>query len=361
MIGEEEGKKIEKKLSDMGLFSKPEIPEISLEDGRTTYGFGYPIKALEKFLGYYDPELHIPYNPSISFNTDFSLCQCTCTYSKGRSRDTIIFDGAESEEYASRAQKALNIFRSISGVSGSFKFVIERSRRYGKAKGLSESAAVAAAVSRALLRNVFGKDPDERIISRFAKFVSGSGTRSSIPGFSMWLSYPGIREDGCFAVRLPVKHSNFHFAAIPLYTDVRTSDMHRLVVGSPLYMPWITGKFQRLDDIIEAGFRIEHLMQRGFEEMINLSNLVKSIGREIHTPDTLTVIEKYIEFRRKGGNVYMTTDTGPSTVIMSSDRSELEEFLSLVPFEHIYGNVMDARDPDSMQEFVRKATEKYNL
>ncbi len=361
MIGEEEGRKLLSRMIDAGLYSEPETIQPEPEDGRSSYGYGYSIKAFEKFLGYYDPEMHIPYNPSISFNTDFSLCECSCTYRKGSSPDRVIVDGAESEEYDRRASKALDNFRRIFRIDGSFNFVIKRTRRYERAKGLSESAAVAAAVSRALIRNVTRSEPDDRIVSRFAKFVSGSGTRSSIPGVSMWMSFAGIDEKGCFAVNLPVDYSRFSFAAIPLFTDIRTSDMHSLVVKSPLYSQWITGKFPRLEELLDHGFQLSDLMERGFEEMISLSNLVKSVGREIHTSDTLTIIENYLHFSRRNEGLFMTTDTGPSAVIMSEDASLLNEFLSTLPYRHIQGSVMDSGEPESKNAFMKDAEEQFHL
>lgn len=360
MIGEEEGIKLLAEMQEKGLYSEPELVQVQPEDGKTTYGFGYPIKALEKFLGYFDQGLHIPFNPSISFNTDFSVCQCSCTYNRNTKEDIVILDGIKSEEYTRRASGALEVFRNVFRIEGSFRFYIRRTRRYEKAKGLSESAAVASAVSRALLRNVSTVEPDDRSVSRFAKFVSGSGTRSAIPGFSMWVSYAGIEERRCFAVKLPVDYSKFHFAAVPLFTDIATSDVHRLVIKSPLYVPWISGKFSKLENILENGFQLPDLMARGFEEMISLSNLIKSVGREIHTSDTLYIIEQYLRFSRKNEGLYMTTDTGPSAVIMSQDRALLDEFLSSLPYSHIEGKVMDGKEPDSRNTFMKEAEEYRN-
>lgn len=359
MIGEDEGTRLVETLMEAGIYSEPDPVNIELEDGKTSYGHGYPIKAVEKFLGYYDPEMHIPFNPSISFGTDFSLFQCSCTYDRNAKQDSVIFNGEKSESYSMRAAGAMTNFRKIFKFGGAFKFVIRRSRRYEKAKGLSESAAVAASVSRALLRNVSSGEPDDRNVSRFAKFVSGSGTRAAIPGFSIWLAHAGMEERRSFAVKLPVDYSKFHFAAIPLYTDIATSDMHKLVIKSPLYVPWITAKFPRLEEIVENGFKLSDLMQRSFEEMINLSNLVKSVGREIHTSDTLNIIEQYLKFSKQNEGLYMTTDTGPSAIIMAEDRKLVDDFLSLLPYNHIDGKIMEGGDPQERSDFMKEVEEKY--
>ena len=174
------------------------FPDVSPdpEDGKISFGSAFPIKAVEKFLGYYDKEMKIAFTPSISFCTDFSIARAFCKYSKDPGPDTVYLDGAFSEERTQSATRALSIFRMLTGVKGSFLFYVERQRKYARAKGMSESSAVASAVSRALVENIFpnsGKHV-ETLASRFAKFVSGSGTRSAISGLSIWLSYPGIQE-----------------------------------------------------------------------------------------------------------------------------------------------------------------------
>ncbi len=361
LIGEEEGKRIRKKLTDLGLYAQYDMPDIVLEDGKITYGFGFPIKAMEKFLGYYDPAMHLPFSPSISFNTDFSYAFSLCRFKKEPGRDTVQVNGRVSQEYTHKAGQALDLFKQLTGITGSFDFYIDIIRRYGRAKGLSESSAVASSVSMALLRNVLSTEPSETLISRFAKFVSGSGTRSAVTGLSMWLSYAGIAEPESFAVRLPIDLSNLHIAAFPLTADIKTSDMHTAALRSPLYFSWISSKFGFIENFIDSHFPLEMILERGFDEMISLSNVVRSVGREIHNSSTLTIIERYLDFKKKNPNIFMTTDTGPSAVLMSTEKSILLEFLETIPLKYIQGNVNPSMQAQTIKSTLKDMKERYGL
>lgn len=353
----DEGLKLTRKLRDLGIYREIADPEIQIEYGKISYGYGYSIKAIEKFLGYYDPKYHIPFNPSISFRTDFSLCEACCMAVKGMERDHIVFNGNYNERYQLRGETALNVFREMTGIKDHFLFYIRMTRRYERAKGLSESAAVAAAVSMALLRNVMTGEPEAEQISRFAKLVSGSGTRSSIDGFSFWQAYPGIMERDSFAFRIPVNYGRFYFAAFPQYVKVETSDLHSIVKESPLFQQWVTMKFPIINNIIENSFKLNDLMTRSLQEMVSLANVAKSVGREIHNDMTLTVIEKVIGFRKRGLNIFVTTDTGPSAVVMTDEKSILDEFLMNTPLPSVQGHIPENREPASKSSFIKEFVE----
>lgn len=353
----EEGIKLSRKLKDMGLYREIPLPDINLEYGKISYGFGYSIKAIEKFLGYYDAKYHIPYNPSISFRTDFSLCEACCMPVKGMTKDHIVFNGEYSEKYQERGEKALNIFRDITGVTAHFLFYIKMRRRYERAKGMSESAAVASAVSMSLLRNVMDHEPQREQISRFARLVSGSGTRSSIEGFSFWQAYPGIPEKESYAFQIPVDYSKFYFSAFPQYVSVETSDLHSTVKESPLFQQWVLLKYPEINHMIDNSFRIGDMMTRAMQEMVSLANVAKSVGREIHNDMTLTVIEKVLSFRKRGLNISVTTDTGPSAIVMSVEKSVLDEFVSEVPLPNIMGHIPDNSEPSTKSSTIKEFIE----
>ncbi len=87
-----EGKKILKKLIEHGLYKKLRKYDMNVENNKITTGYSYPIKAFEKFLGYYDDYNKIAYNPSISFNTDFSICFSACRYINEENKDSVLLD-----------------------------------------------------------------------------------------------------------------------------------------------------------------------------------------------------------------------------------------------------------------------------
>ncbi len=349
----QKGSRIYSKLNEMGIIHEEEMPPPSPEDGRITFGSGYPSKAIEKFIGYYDRNSRIAYTPSMSILTDFSIARAYCLYNKAGKSDIVYLDSRFDPERSESAKIALDKFRSICGVKGYFTFYVERERRYVRAKGLSESSAVAAAVSSALVSNVFGYNvrAHSMLASRFAKFVSGSGTRSVFPGLSTWISYPGIQEPKCMAHEIKIDFSKIKIAMFPKYADYSTNQMHELSVKSPQYIPWVQNKFARFREIIDRSFDLEDLLIRAEEEMLNLNSLLMSAGRVLQTEESLSLIERIVSFRKKNPGLYFTADTGPSILVMTLDENLLKEFLETETDFYISGNIVKDSSPSASNAF----------
>lgn len=353
------GEEIHKKLVDLGLFKEPGRYESRLEDGRITFGEGYPITAVEKFLGYFDKQMNIANFPSISFNTDFSKAVTACEYISEPGNDLVVLDGEQSQKYQDRAGKAVNYFKGVFGIKGSFRFYIKREKRYNEAKGLGESAAIASSTSRAVVSNVYGDKAvqDGPFVSRLARLVSGSGTRSSMNGFSLWLSYPWIREDQSLGVKLPVDYSRFHFMSYPSEHEIRTESAHDVAFSSPFYPRWLINKFQKILDLIDGGLTVDEIMKHAEEDMYLMHSLLVSKGIFIHTPASLDLINRLKKFKERNEGIYYTADTGPSLVVMSGDRKLLEEFSATTEEEPIWGKVMDSFSLKPDSDFMKEAEE----
>ncbi|MDE1860572.1 MAG: mevalonate pyrophosphate decarboxylase [Candidatus Micrarchaeota archaeon] len=337
----EKGTEILKHLESRGLYKPLGSYRAQPEDGKVTYGEGYPITAFEKFLGYWKKDANLAFSPSISMVTDFSVVRCFCRYVREPGRDKVFLDGESNERYDKRARKALDNFRSITGITGSFEFTIERVKRYDKAKGLGESAAVAAATARALIANVFGEDAahDDIFVSRFARFASGSGTRSAAGGMSIWIAFPEIEESQSYACRLDVDTSNFHFAVFPDFHNIQTMDAHGIASSSPFYPTWVINKYDRILKLIKSGPKIEDLMRNAQEDMFFLRSLLTSGGVIIDTERSIKLINAVKSFQQSGGNIFMTADTGPSIVVMSTDEGELKRFIATQSAKPLYGKI----------------------
>ena len=355
-----EGERIKRKLADSGIYRPLNDYNPDPEDGKISIGYSYPIKAFEKFLGYYDSYYNIAYNPSISFNTDFSMIFSACMYNRNNANDTVMLDGKPADKYMERYRKPLEFFRKNTGVKGSFSFYIQRYRKYSDAKGMSESSAVASAVSRSIIKNVYGDDAgkDDSTVSRYARMVSGSGTRAAVNGPSIWLSYPGINENESYAVKIPADVNKISYAIFPANIDYQTTSAHSEVVKSPFYDSWISEKYRRINEIISGKFSIEDLMQRGLEDMFNLNSVLMSRGNVVQTPESLALLKKFLEFRKRNEGIYITGDTGPSLMAMSADKKLLDEFL-----ETSGGNyLMGSHNPDAHKKYLngfRKESEEY--
>lgn len=351
------GQKLEQDLRDRGIVHDIAEVQPEIEEGKISFGSGYPIKAVEKFLGYHNPAMKIAYTPSISFCTDFSIARSYCLYVKEPNKDIVYLDGAYSENRTQTARQALDIFRSLTGIQGSFLFYVARQRRYTKAKGLSESSAVASSVSRALVENVFGHEPKliESLASRFAKFVSGSGTRSAISGLSVWLSYPKIAETKCFAYAIPSDLSKIKIAIFPKDADFTTNQMHDLAVKSPQYPAWVENKFTRISELVQTGFDPESIMLRAEEEMLAMNSLLMAGGTIIQTNESLSLIERIIAFRKKNPDLYFTADTGPSILVMSQDESLVKEFCESEQDYSLPGKIMQKNVQKNSDDFRERA------
>ncbi len=329
-----------------GIFPEIGNYEPSYEPGKITYGLGYPITGIEKFLGYSDRVINIANFPSVSITTDFSRAHAFCQSLEEGGKDSVILDGHSDDRYTRRSERAINYFKSLYGITGSFRFFIERERRYGEAKGLGESAAIASAVARALVSNVFGEKAvsDDSFVSRFARLVSGSGTRSVAGGMSMWVSYPSIREKLSVGFRIRKDMDKIYIAASPSASSMKTEDAHGLALDSPFYDRWGQGKFASCENIARGNASAEEIMGLAEKDFYRINAVLMSSGSIIQNHSSLSLIEKLYEYRKKNSGIYFTSDTGPSLVLMSSDRSMLKEFSEYSGTELLEGSIITEWD-----------------
>lgn len=355
----EKGEEIYRRLRDDGLFPEIGSYEAAPDDGKITYGEGNPITAVEKFLGYFDSQMNIANFPSISFNTDFSVAKTACMFTREPGEDSVMLDGEKDEKYENRAGKAVNFFKNLFGIKGSFRFYIEREKRYEDAKGLGESAAIASSTSRAVITNIFGEEAalDAPFVSRIARLVSGSGTRSSMDGFSMWLSYPWVTEDLCHGVKLPVDSDKMNIMAFPATHAIRTDSAHKIALASPYYPRWMINKFSRIEEIMDSGYDLELLMRHAEEDMFLMHSVLMANGTIIHTPGSLEIINRLKTFKESNPGIYFTSDTGPSLVVMSKEKKLLEEFSELIGRDPLWGKVKADHGTRQDRQFMKKAEE----
>ncbi|ASI13848.1 mevalonate pyrophosphate decarboxylase [Candidatus Mancarchaeum acidiphilum] len=334
------GSAIQKIAQKNGKFLSTKRYTADPHDGEISYGEGNPIIGMEKFLGYYDPSMNIAYSPSISMNTDFSVAKAFCRYSKS-GKDSIMVDGTTNEKYLGRMEKALDLFRKENSIEGSFQFFLKRERRYKEAKGLGESAAVASATARALLGCVFGKEAvgDTAFVSRYARLVSGSGSRSAAGGISLWMSFPGIANEECYAERMEADYKGIKFFTIPEKSLIETISAHSAAVQSDFYKNWIFGKYNRIKALLENPFSAEDLLSMAEKDMFRLDGILMSSGFFVHNNSSMSNLGKFFDFKKSNDGVYVTADTGPSLVFFSKDERQLKELEAyLNPPNVLYGN-----------------------
>lgn len=357
------GQEIQRFLEGEDLLIFPGKYHASPEEGKIWYSHSYPIKAFEKFLGYYDRDERIAYNPSISFNTDFSFCLSACVYSEESGEDKVILDNEESDIYRKKAEFALSKFKRDYSISGSFSFYIKRYRRYEKAKGMSESSAVASAVSKSLIYCAFNGEANEDLAlqSRYARYVSGSGTRAVFDGISMWLSYPGIRKDDCFALKIKERPEEIKYGIFPKNNQSPTDNAHLSAIRSPFYDSWVNEKYKFIRKNMRKSFDLDDLLQRSTVDMLSLNSVLLSSGLMIQTPESLRILEKAIKFKEKHDDFYFTADTGPSIMILTRDEKLLQEFREGIDDNFLPGGFNFLRHLDYMEEFKREASQALEI
>ena len=199
---------------------------------------------------------------------------------------------------------------------------------------------------------------DDSYVSRYARLVSGSGTRAAINGPSIWLSYPGMQEQNSFAVKIPADVDKINYAVFPKNIDYQTSNAHSEAVKSIFYNSWLNEKYKKLNEIIDEGFNIELMMNRAMEDMYALNAVLLSRGNAIQTPESISLLKNFIEFSKKHEGIYITGDTGPSLMVMSSDKSLLNQFLETVDDPKIVGSHYPDDHKKRENEF-RKESEEY--
>ena len=164
-------------------------------------------------------------------------------------------------------------------------------------------------------------------------------------------------EEDSFAVKIPTGAEKIHYAIFPKNIDYQTSDAHSEVVKSPFYDSWLDRKYRRINEIIDEDFDIEDLMRRAMEDMFDLNSVLISRGNVIQTPESIALMKNFIKFSKKNAGIYITGDTGPSLMVMSSDKSLLNEFLASVDDPRIIGSHYPTEHKQREMEFYNESKE----
>ncbi len=332
------GNKIRDMLFDLGIYNETRDYPPDIKYNKTFHATGYPITGLYKFLGYYDKNNNIANFPSISFTTDFSMCDVTCRVLRS-GNDKIIFNGKSNEKYNARAEKALSFIRNKYKIDAAFEFNIKMKRKYNGGTGRGESAAVASATARALAAAVFGMEAsmDKNFVSYLARHVSGSGTRSAAGNVSIWLSYPGIEDLSSTGFEIKIDKL-FYFYAIPMRSRIETINAHEYASSSIFYNSWMESKFNDIIDIIQKRFDVKSMLDYSMKDMYRLQALLVSSGYILYDNRYINLIRKLQSNIDKYNDVYFTSDTGTSIVIMSTSMDELSRFINDLDLDGIPGH-----------------------
>ena len=291
----------------------------------------YPIQGILKYHGMADWHWRTAYLPSISVNSDVAYTLTLVEFSSTLETDQVTIGGrpAAGRELG-RVVRTLDEVRRL-GRFGTRARVVSRNvvRASKTGKGLGTSASASAALALATISAAFGDSvaANQRLVSCLGRLLAGSGCRSVVGGIGLWLSYPGIAHEDCFAVRLDIhgEMDDLRLVTVPLDSrlGLKTELAHRDAPSSPFFRTWVR---QRFDEVVDCILAIERgdwraVGQWAELDSIRLHGVTMSGSREnklfAWEPENIPLFRMCNNLRSEGVPVYFSTDTGPTTVFLT--------------------------------------------
>jgi len=299
-------------------------------DGQAA-ALAYPIQGVLKYHGLSDWAHRIAYLPSISVNNDAAHTVTLVSFLPSQASDRLIMNGSEVQGRAlARVVDTLAAVRALGGISSAATVEtrnVVRASHTGK--GLGTSASASAALAMAALAAALGAEAvsNTRFLSCMARLLAGSGCRSATGGVSLWLSYPGASHEDSFALRLDTRHELGDLALLTVPIDSRiglaTEQAHRDAPHSPFFATWMR---QREAEVLECLAAVRSgdwrtLGQLAELDSIRLHGVTMSADREhklfAWEPENIALFRLCNRLRSEGLPVYFSTDTGPTTVLLT--------------------------------------------
>jgi len=291
----------------------------------------YPIQGILKYHGMADWTWRTAYLPSISVNNDAAYTVTLVQFDPDLQIDEVVINGQVARGRArERVLQSLAVVRRLTGLESRARV---RSRNVVRAsitgKGLGTSASASAALATAALAAACGPDiiANTRLLSCLARLLAGSGCRSAVGGIGLWLSYPGITHEDSYAVRLD-RHNelaDIRLLTIPIASRIglQTEQAHRDAPRSTLYGAWMRSReaevIECLEAVLERDWRT--IGQMAELDSVRLHGITMSGSREnklfAWEPENIPLFRLCNELRDSGTPVYFSTDTGPTTVLIT--------------------------------------------
>lgn len=312
-----------------------------INDSGEAYSMAYPIQGILKYHGFAGlPENRIAYFPSISFNNDCAKTISYVKFDKSFKKDKAIINGSlASGESLERVKLALNFIRDQAKLNAKALYVsrncIKNSNSDEIGKGLGTSAAASASLALAAASIIYDNKKEyiknNRLMSIFSRYLSGSGCRSSTGGISIWLSHPNASTLDSFALRLDRKEhakfiDNITLLTIPIQSPIKTTQAHDVAPLSPFFPAWLSYRKKLVLDFIEAldNHDLDAMGRLAEYDTMCLHSITMTAAPDkpliAWEPDTIKIMHKVRKLRKGGNVVYFTVDTGPSVVLMARNK-----------------------------------------
>ncbi|WP_169238545.1 diphosphomevalonate/mevalonate 3,5-bisphosphate decarboxylase family protein [Candidatus Roseilinea sp. NK_OTU-006] len=317
----------------------------------------HPMQGILKYHGLADWEWRIAFLPSISVTNDAAYSITLVEFDPDLAEDEAIIGGQRATgRDLERVKHSLNAVRNVAAIKSharvwSRNVVAGGALRAGK--GLGTSASGSAALAMAAIAAAFGADAVQnwRFVSAMSRLLAGSGCRAATGGVSLWMSYPGIAHENSFAVRLDTRGqlASMRLVTVPLDSRIglKTESAHADAPNSPLFRCWMRNRRDEVLRCIEAVMAGDWLTvaQMAEADSITLHAVTMTGGVEhklfAWEPENITLFRACDALRAEGVPVYFSTDTGPTTVLLT-DAPHAAQVLARIRalgFDAVEGNI----------------------
>lgn len=299
--------------------------------------------ALCKYWGKRDSKLNLPINSSLSISLADKGATATIKLISAAQDQYAINNKsipADSSHFL-RLKNYFDLFR----VTG-FSFELEINLTIPLAAGLASSAAIFAAIAKALDK-LFAWQLDNKNLSILARFGSGSAARSIEEGFVEWRR--GEHEDGLdsFAEKIDCAWPDFRVGLCLLTSEAKKissrAGMQSTVETSILYQAWPAQVAHDLPLIKQAihnhDFELLGKTAENNALAMHATMLASQPPLLYSTPETIQLMQKIWRLRSEGLKIYFTQDAGPNLklLFLKSELAQVQECFAnieiVVPFK----------------------------
>lgn len=275
--------------------------------------------AFIKYWGQEDPERNLPLNTSLSMTLDGLETRTTVLFEAERSRDEVRIDGERPGGRArERVVEHLDMLRAEAGVDAAAR--VESENNFPASAGLASSASGFAALTAAAVR-ALGLSSDPRELSRWARYGSGSASRSCFGGYVEWTT----GDDRSSHARQLAEPDHWDLRDVVLLVDrdpkeVGSSEGHELAGTSPL----LEGRLEAVGDWIpqvREGIRKRDLTRAGkpieADALAMHAVMMTSDPSLLYwSPGTISAMEAVRGWREGGLEAWFTIDAGPNVHVI---------------------------------------------
>ncbi len=310
--------------------------------------------ALVKYWG--KRPIQLPENPSISFTLEACKTTTSLQYKKrnepGEDLDfELLFEGKPKPDFKPKIKSFFTRIEEYLPVLKQYTFVIETSNTFPHSSGIASSASGMSALAFCLMqleRKINPEITDEECIvktSFLARLGSGSACRSLEGPITVWGTHHEIpKSNDAYAIQFPYEvHQNFkNYQDTILLIDkgekqVSSTVGHDLMHGHPFAnkrFEQASSNLTKLKEILISGDLNAFIEVVESEALTLHAMMMTSLPYFIlMKSNTLTVINKIWEYRKKtGSKLCFTLDAGANVHLLYPD-SEKNEVLSFITSE----------------------------